>query len=530
MSRFENWIIPDSWAWAVMEELGEVIAGGTPSTKEPEYWGGKINWISPSDLSGYSSKFISHGAKSLSEKGLLNSSAKMMPAGSIHFSSRAPIGYVVISANPMTTNQGFKSLIPGQGVFNEFVYYYLKSAKKTAEDMASGTTFKELSGTVFGQLPVPLPPLNEQKRIVAKIEELFSELDKGIESLKTAREQLKVYRQALLKYAFEGKLTAQWREENKDKLETADALLRRIQAEREQRYQQQLKEWQKALKKWEASGKKDRKPPKPSQPKHLPPLTPEELADLPQLPEGWAWVRSGELFEFVTSGSRGWAAHYSDVGALFIRITNMDFDSLVLDLRADKVQHVNPPEGAEGFRTRVKKGDFLFSITGFLGMFAIAPELEDAYVNQHIALARPLSGFEKKYVGYYVTSQSGGIHYLNRLTKGAVKAGLGLDDIRSFPVPMCSIAEQNAIIEVLEARLSMIAELGTTIDNALQQSEVLRQSILKKAFSGQLVPQDPNDEPASVLLERIRAEKSSKTGTVAPKCPQKTSRPVRRVK
>jgi type I restriction enzyme S subunit len=118
MSRFDNWIIPDSWAWTAMEELGEVIAGGTPSTKEPEYWGGFINWISPSDLSGYSSKFISRGAKSLSEKGLLNSSAKIMPTGSVHFSSRAPIGYVVISADHMTTNQGFKSLVPARGVFN----------------------------------------------------------------------------------------------------------------------------------------------------------------------------------------------------------------------------------------------------------------------------------------------------------------------------------------------------------------------------------------------------------------------------
>ena len=120
-----------------------------------------------------------------------------------------------------------------------------------------------------------MPPLNEQHRIVAKIEELFSELDKGIENLKTAREQLKVYRQALLKHAFEGKLTAQWRAANPDKLETAAALLARIQTEREQRYQQQLQQWQ-------ATGGS-----KPKAPKPLPPLTAEELAELPELPEGW---------------------------------------------------------------------------------------------------------------------------------------------------------------------------------------------------------------------------------------------------
>ncbi len=170
-----------------------------------------------------------------------------MPAGSVHFSSRAPIGYTVISAESLCTNQGFKSIVPYDGIFNGYVYYYLKASKQLAEQVATGTTFKEISGTAFGKLPVPIPPLNEQKRIVAKIEELFSELDKGIESLKTARAQLKIYRQAVLKHAFEGKLTADWREKNKDKLESADLLLKRIQKEREVHYQQQLKDWNTAV-------------------------------------------------------------------------------------------------------------------------------------------------------------------------------------------------------------------------------------------------------------------------------------------
>ncbi len=139
-----------------------------------------------------------------------------MPAGSIHFSSRAPIGNTVISSRSMTTNQGFKSLVPADGVFNESIYYYFKSAKQLAESVATGTTFKEISGSAFSKMPVPLPPTAEQHRIVAKIEELFSELDQGVASLKTAREQLKVYRQSLLKNAFEGKLTAAtgWREKS----------------------------------------------------------------------------------------------------------------------------------------------------------------------------------------------------------------------------------------------------------------------------------------------------------------------------
>lgn len=380
----------------------------------------------------------------------------------------------------------------------KYLYYFFQTASYWEQiGLKKGGLQGNVNATTLSSLELSICPLNEQHRIVAKIEELFSELDKGIENLKTAQAQLKVYRQALLKHAFEGKLTAQWREQHRDQLETAAALQQRIQRERTQRYQQQLADWQ-------ANGGS-----KPKAPKPLPPLTAEELAELPELPEGWGWVKSGELFEPVTSGSRGWAEYYADSGAIFIRITNMDFDSLKLDLSPKKIQYVKPPVGAEGLRTKVKEGDFLFSITGYLGMFAIAPALDDAYVNQHISLARPLEGFSKKYFGYYATSHTGGIHYLNKQTKGAVKAGLGLDDIQNFPVPLCSFEEQIQIASELELRLSEIDQLELTLTTSLQQAEALRQSILKKAFSGQLVPQDPHDEPASVLLARIRAERAT---------------------
>ena len=120
-------------------------------------------------------------------------------------------------------------------------------------------------------------------------------------------------------------------------------------------------------------------------------------------------------------------------------------------------------------------------------MFAIAPELENAFVNQHIALCRPKENFNKKYVGYWIISKSGGIHHLNLLRKGAVKAGLGLDDIKSFPVPLCSLEEQNSIVEEIESRLSVCDKLEETINASLKQAEALRQSILKQAFEGKLL-------------------------------------------
>jgi len=458
----ELWSIPATWEWTTLNRLGDIVGGGTPSTKVSEYWGDEVNWISPSDLTGYTSKTIARGAKNLTQAGLDHSGARVMPGGSVHFSSRAPIGYVVISAAPLTTNQGFKSLVPSEGIFNEYVYYYLKSATGMARERASGTTFLELSGAAFGVLPIPIAPTREQRRIVAKIEELFSELDKGIETLTTAREQLKAYRQSVLKHAFDGQLTAGWRKNlNQPNI---DGYLTEIGAE-------------------------------------------VFSEDAPEIPKSWRHVRSGSLFSFITSGSRGWAKYYSDRGAIFIRIGNLDFDTLNLDLC--DIQHVSPRESAEGIRTKVQEGDFLISITGYLGMFAIAPKLEEAYVNQHIALSRPKDGFDREYVGYYFISKTGGHHYLNALTKGAVKAGLGLDDIRKFPIPLCSLEEQKVVVNLIKEKLSIVASLEADIQMQLETSRALRQSILKKAFFGQLVAQCPNDEPASVLLERIRAGRDS---------------------
>ena len=117
-----RWTVPRNWVWTTLSELGDIVAGGTPSTKEPTYWNDEVNWISPADLTGYSAKIITKGTKSISRIGLANSSAKVMPAGSVHFSTRAPIGYVVISSEPLATNQGFKSLVPALGIFNEYVY------------------------------------------------------------------------------------------------------------------------------------------------------------------------------------------------------------------------------------------------------------------------------------------------------------------------------------------------------------------------------------------------------------------------
>ncbi|MBN2531782.1 MAG: restriction endonuclease subunit S [Spirochaetales bacterium] len=197
----------EDWCECKLFDIGTIFSGGTPKTSIKEYWGNEIAWITPADLSNYSSKLIEKGRKSITKLGLIKSSAKLMPKGSILFSSRAPIGYTVIAKNELCTNQGFKSIFPHEHILSDFIYYYLKASKNLATKNASGTTFPEISATKFGELPFPLAPLPEQRAIVAKIEQLFSELDNGIANLKAVKEKLEIYRQAVLKKAFEGELT-----------------------------------------------------------------------------------------------------------------------------------------------------------------------------------------------------------------------------------------------------------------------------------------------------------------------------------
>ena len=184
-------------------QIGQIVSGATPKTSNTEYFGGDIAWITPADLSGYTGMYISSGARMLTQSGYDSCSTQLMPKGTVLFSSRAPIGYVAIASNPICTNQGFKSVVPDSSkLTSEFLYYQLKYLRKKIQDMGSGTTFKEISSKAFGQIEITVPPITEQERIVAQIEELFSQLNKGVETLQKTKQQLAVYRQAVLKSAF----------------------------------------------------------------------------------------------------------------------------------------------------------------------------------------------------------------------------------------------------------------------------------------------------------------------------------------
>lgn len=386
-----------------ISEIGSIISGATPKTSDATNYGGDIPWLTPADLSGYTNKYIERGARNISKKGYDSCSTQIMPAGSILFSSRAPIGYVAIAANPICTNQGFKSIVPNKNVDSEFLFYQLKFLKNQIADLGRGTTFKEISGKTLGSVEIVLPDLKEQKRIVNKIEELFSELDSAVETLKKTKEQLAVYRQSVLKEAFT-----------------------------QFTYKEKIKDQSK----------------------------------------------------FVTSGSRGWAQYYSDEGARFVRITDLTRDRIVL--KNDDIQYVALPDNVEGKRSRLKPNDILVSITADLGSIALIPkDIQEAYINQHIALVRLSNPEIAKFTALYLKSDWGQKDLLKN-KRGGGKMGLGLDDIRNTPIPVVSTDIANKIVSQIESRLSACENIEKTVNDALIQADAMRHSILKKAFDGEL--------------------------------------------
>ena len=181
-----------------LSEIGQIVAGGTPKTKIEEYWNGDVPWITPKDLSSHAGMYISRGERNISQVGLDNSSAKLLPKGTVLFTSRAPIGYVAIARNEVTTNQGFKSIIVDDENDNIFIYYLLKNNIDIIENHANGSTFKEISGSVMKSLEFGIPSLREQKAIA----HILSTLDDKIEVNNQINKTLENMAQAIFKQWF----------------------------------------------------------------------------------------------------------------------------------------------------------------------------------------------------------------------------------------------------------------------------------------------------------------------------------------
>ncbi len=379
----------------------------------------------------------------------------------------------------------------------KYLCYYL-SLKTFRDYLASnasgvgGSLMRINSHTIVNYL-FPLAPLLEQQRIVLAIEERFTILDAVTTTLQQNKQKLKRTRASVLKHAVEGKLTEKWRAEH-PATESGQQLLEHILTERRA--------------KWEAeqlAKGKDLKKLRYEEPKG------PDASELPELPEGWCWARAEQFCEFITKGTTPAAdkLHNEKGDIPFIKVYNLThngyLDFSVKPTFVDKDTHTH-----DLARSKVFPGDVLMNIVGPpLGKVSVVPDTYSEWnINQAIVFFRPIDGYNSKLLVISILTEHILVWATKRAKTTAGQRNLTLEICRDLPFPLPPLAEQQQIVVEVERRLSVIEQAEIAVETSLKRIERARQSILELAFSGRLVPQDPHDEPASVLLERIQEERT----------------------
>ncbi|MFY1111214.1 MAG: restriction endonuclease subunit S [Methanosarcinaceae archaeon] len=498
------------WKTVKLGDFIDFVGGGTPDKKNPDYWNGDIKWASVKDVKN---KYLHTTQDTITELGLKNSSSQLAIDGELILVTRISPGKCVIAKDNIAINQDLKIVKLKADVLTNFVHYFFTAKENEFIKRSSGTTVKGIRLEEIRIIEIDLPPLPEQRAIVSKIEQLFSELDNGIANLKLAQEQLKVYRQAVLKKAFEGELTKKWREQQSD-LPDAGDLLEQIRREREEGYNKKLEEWKKAVKEWEDAGKKDKKPTKPKKSKETTPFTETELSNLPK---GWGWIRLGNLVEEPKYGTSK-KCDYNINGIGVLRIPNIS-DGLINDSDLKYAQF----DFTEIENYRLKTGDILTirsnGSVDLVGKCALVSTKDEKYLYAgYLIRLRPISSLiNSKYLlnclssidlRYQIESKAKSTSGVNNINSG---------ELQSLKIPICTPPEQQFIVQEIETRLSVCDKIEQDIETNLDKAEALRQSILKKAFEGKLLNEKElaevrlaeDWEPAEVLLERVKAEKKA---------------------
>jgi type I restriction enzyme S subunit len=431
---------------------------------------------------------------------------KIADVGDILLSVRAPVGPTNICNEKCCIGRGLAAVRYFYRNENKFIFYFFRSIENQIPKIGTGSTFSAISKSKIENLSIPFPPLPEQHRIVAKIEELFTKLDAGVEALKKAKEQIKRYRQAVLKYAFEGKLTEEWRknfellmlngelkETQSSKLDTQHSKLNTQNstfktdnsAFNPQNSKLTTQNYEPASVLIERI-KEERKKKLGRKYKELPPM---DTSELPELPEGWVWTRIGAISDIIMGQSPP-SSTYNDrrIGLPFYQ-GKLDFGEIN---PSPRVWCSRPKKIAE-------KGDILLSIRAPVGPTNICNE--KCCIGRGLAAVRYFSRNENKFIFYFFRSIE---NQISRIGTGSTFSAISKSQVENLSIPLPPLPEQHRIVEEIERRLSIADATEKTIDQCLKQAERLRQSILKMAFEGKLVPQDPNDEPAEKLLERVR--------------------------
>lgn len=357
---------------------------------------------------------------------------------------------------------------------NKFLLYYLSQIDY--RDYVSGTTRLKLTQTSMKNIHIPDPSHTIQNRIVEKIEELFSELDNGVENLKRAQEQLKVYRKAVLKDAFEGKLTAAWREQQTD-LPSPEELLEQIKAERKAHRERELAKWEKEVEQWEKDGKVGIKPNKPKTHKIETPL--EEIKS--NISNNFCSVTLEHVKSFSIYGPRYSSKDYEDNGITVLRTSDISEGGKVDWKNAPKI----PLSDYDFNKYKLEKGDLLITRTGSIGTISVFNDEVEAIPGAFLIHYRLIPEVVNTwYIYYFLKTNKAQNHFIEK-SAGIGRPNLNVPSIEELLIPLPGILEQKLVVEEIESRLSVVDQLEQTIQENLQKAEALRQSILKKAFSGE---------------------------------------------
>lgn len=501
--------LPNGWQLAHLDELCEWCSGGTPRRSESSYFGGEYPWITISDLND---EVVSSTVECLTETGIANSAAKLVPEGTVLVALYGSIGKLGITKQPSTTNQAIACALPDEQAFEPlYLFHYLRSRRRELSLLGSGVTQKNIYLGDIKTFVIPVAPRAEQTRIVTKLEELLADLDAGVTELKTAQKKLGQYRQSLLKTAVEGTLTAEWRTHHSP-TETGAQLLEHILTERRARWEARQ------LARFAEQGKT---PPKDWQKKYPEPVQPD-TTDLPQLPEGWGWASVDQLTVEQQYGSSS-KTDENPTGVPVLRMGNIQDG----DLDFSNLKYL--PVGHDEFPgLHLQDGDLLFNRTNspeLVGKTAVyRSQISPCSFASYLICVRFSDGYIPEFASAFINSAHGKRWIKSVVVQQVGQANVNGSKLSALAVPIPPFEEQREIVSVLHAQINEIVDQLKNVNFSLQQSAAQRQNILRAAFSGQLVPQDPNDEPASVLLERIRAERATHSTSKKPHDRQRKER------
>lgn len=482
MSEVEATLLPKSWIILPLSEAIQLQKG-----KKPHDLGDKSNLrtIPYINIKAFEKGIVTEYAPKqdavyCTEKDVL----LVWDGARAGFSGRGVNGYVGSTLVKVTSDI----------VEMNYLSYYFESIYSILNTQTKGVGIPHINPVVLNNLPFNLAPEKEQTRIVDKLEELFSELDAGVKELKAAQTKLSQYRQSLLKSAVEGSLTQQWRAENSDRIqETGEQLLARILKQRREQWQQQ---------KLAEFAEKGKTPPKNWQDKYPEPVQPD-TTDLPELPEGWVWASLSQIGWLDRGKSKHRPRNAEHLyGGVYPFVQTGEIRSA-----EQYIRHTEKTYSEEGLKQSKlwPKGTMCITIAANIGETAIL-DIDACFPDSIVGFSTIVDDMPIEYVEYVFRVLK---HKLDDEAPATAQKNINLEILYKETIPLPPVIEQLAIVEYLNTELDNIKLQKTSTALGLKQSEAQRKNILKSAFSGQLVPQDPNDEPASVLLEKIKQEREA---------------------